>query len=586
MGKLNQADVQALDILVSGTEDEDTNLAIRDKLGLNDDDIRAYSESRNVDPEIAEAVQTKIYDKIRSQKDRTGITQERAIWEGLKQGVTFKWSDEIESSWDTMKEYFSKGGDYSEIYERKVKKKREDIKALEKRYPLNFIASEIIGGLAVPIPGASLKSAATLGKLALESAATAAGAADAPVMSGKFLEQTAAGTAIGVAGGALLGGVAKGASKLVEKGASPTKKAAMAVSNILFDLPPAYTERLLDPRTAKKILDPKSPEQIVDTIEDLVSRMSDDAEALSMKAQSFLSRKFDIDTNRIVRDLNDLPSMNRIERSTMGEAEAAKKELDRSMADLLNRSKDGMISEKNLKQFIQDIDLEIPWNKNEWKLKDRILSEIRAEVDNYVLKGGNKKYAEAMIPVAEIMRNRAEISKSFSLKRKGYKAVPTDATFSKVRNFYNVAGKSKKPVSEKALAKADERYGKSILEDIEIGQIAARTEGGMAAGSKNVLLGLAMGSMFGASIWGAVAGAVKDKYGRKLGKQFIPKLEKSIKFSDDKIEEMFDVIDPKIVERVLQTYGRFAGSEKGVEGVQAPRPTSIIPIQQPSFGGR
>lgn len=258
--------------------------------------------------------------------------------------------------------------------------------------------------------------------------------------------------------------------------------------------------------------------------------------------------------------------------------------------DLAERSGDAkMLSEVDLKHFVQDIDNEIPWNKMEWKLKDNIFGDIRSAVDNGILKTNNIPYAEAMKPVSSIMKNVKEISKSFSLKREGFKTTSSDATFSKIKGFFDVTGASKKPVTEDALKKAEGLFagpGKpSILEDIELSQIARRTEGGQAAGSRNVLQGVLAGSLVGAPVWGLVAGAVKDKYSRAIGKKVLPSAINAIKQSDEAMAQFFSKFDPDKAQNILQIFGRTTGVKTGISAAQ--EQGSLLPRQQPpQFGAR
>jgi hypothetical protein len=587
MGKVTQADTKAIDIMLSGTESDETNFAIQEKLGLNDDDVQALRLSRESDPDTADAVRTKVYDKIRSTKDRRKDTQSRAGEKALVQGITFGFSDEIAAAFDTLKEKAQKGGDIGEIFEKKVKQERDELKRLEKKYPLNMISGEIIGGLLIPIPGGQATGAARAGKLLGEAALFSAGKAEGPLLSSQFLEETAKGTALGFGAGAVLGKAGQKAGELLKKGISPSKKLAKGVSSVLFDLPPAYTERLIDPKTAKKILNPKSPDEIVESIKDMTETMAAHARGLSGKASQKLSSKTDIPVDNVLAEIQKMPSVTKINRSTLSEAEKAKKEVAGAMDDLINRSDKKMVSEKDLKQYIQDIDLEIPWNKNDWTLKDQVLGDVRKLVDNQILKAGNRAYADAMVPVSELMKNIKDISKSFSFKRDGYKLVPSDTTYSKVRNFFNVAGISKKPVTEKALVQAEGRFAgpakPTVLEDIELSQIAARTEGGQPAGSRNLLMGLLAGTPLGIPFWGAVVGAIKDKYGRKIGKEFIPKVSGAIEITDEAMKKAFETVSPALARRILEVTGRVAGSEKGVGSIE---PTIIPERTQPTFSRR
>ena len=359
--------------------------------------------------------------------------------------------------------------------------------------------------------------------------------------------------------------------KLAKSGGAPVKKAAQYVSSVIFDLPIPYTEKLLNPNTAQKILNPKSVNEIVDAVVDMTKNMGQHAKALSLKATEKLKTKKSIRIGSVIKEINSIPAIKDLSRSNLTEAVAAKKAVSQVTEDLLLRSKK-FVSEVELKRFIQDLDKEIPWNKLDWKLKDRILGDIRSTIDHGILKK-NTNYADAMKPVEILMGNLKDISKSFSLRREGFKVGPSDSTYTKAKNFFDVSGVSKKPVTEKALAKSKE--GASILEDIELSQIARRTEGGQAAGSRNIIQGLAAGSMLGLPVIGAVAGAAKDKFGRKIGKSLLPKVSGAIEKSDEALTKALGKVSPDQLERVLTKIGRVQGVKAGVEA----RSTNLLPTR-------
>jgi len=582
MASVTIDDIKALDIAASGKQPEETNMAILSKMGLDEEDLKAWSLSKSADKETSERLSTKVMDKIRTKKEASsGADAIKATVAGAAQGFTFGWSEEAIAAAKIGFEKLTKGGDVEQIYKKRVAKERDELKRLEELYPVNFIIGELAGAIAVPIPGATaLKGATIAGKaigkgaqLATEAALTSAGKAEAPLLSAQFLEETGKGTLMGTAGGALLGKAGKKAGELIKKGEKPVKKAAQVVSNVLFDLPPAYTEKLLNQRTAEKILNPKSSEEIADSIIGMVKTMGQHARALSLKAQEKLSTKKSISVLDFVEDTAKLPTTQKALRSELPEALEARRAGDAAIKTLENLAdKKGNISEIDLKMFIQDLDEEIPWNKLEWGRKENLLADIRSLASNVYLKGKNEEYKKAMAPLDSLMSNIEDISKSFSLKRKKYGVAATDATHGKIKSFFDVSGISKKPVTEKAIVEAEGRFfgplKPTVLEDIELRQIATRTEGGMPAGSKHVLQGLAAGSLFGAPVWGAVAGGVKDRYGRKIGKYSLVELTNKIDFTDKMIQKGLDKINPELLDTLLRTTGRVTGAKQGVEAAQ------------------
>ena len=598
---VNDQDVRALDILAKSAFNpeyvkankinENDVKRVVSEMGVDYDDVRAWhiATTGKLTPDESDEIKAKVLDKVRTQKTVEKNNIDAFIQGGL-QGLSFNSSDEAIAFGKALYQKAKKGGDFKKLYEDQVKKERAELKELEERFPLQFIAGELGGALLVPIPGATaLKSAGVTSKLvskygllAVESALQSAGKSEAEYLSKQFLEDVAKGTIGGVTFGALLNKGGEKAIEYAQKGLKPFQRAAKVVSSVLFDLPPAYTERLIDPKTTRRIIDPKSADDIVESIVDMTSKMSKHAKALSLKATSELSDKKVIDVKDVIDNIGTIERIKNITRSTLPESQAAQKRGTEVLEDLINRSNNkDMVSEVDLKRFVQDLDNEVPWNKNEWKLKDNILGDIRKFIDSNYLKN-NATYADQMVPVDRLMNNIKDISKSFSLKRKGYSLKPTDATYSKVNSFFNVAGISKKPMTEKALIEAEGRFlgpaKPNILEDIELRQIATRTEGGMPAGSKHILTGLALGSLFGSPTFGVIAGAVKDRYGRASGKFIVPKLSGVINWSDKALQNRLDKINPEILSYLLRETGRYTGSMYGLSASQEPR--SLLPNNQ------
>lgn len=601
MANIIEDDVRAMNLLVGGELSPQESQQFQEKLGVDDDDVKAWtlSKTKMVDNPTKDAFQTRVLDKVRTQKQvkarvtkpqGVGLIPGHAVLRGFFEGPTFGFSDNIVAGVQTGIEKISSDEDINKIFDRNLKADRALLKQLEDKYPLQFISSEIIGAILTPIPGsATAKTAQISGKLlnkfgilGIEAALTSAGKSEAEIGSSQFLEDVTKGTALGVGGGALLGK----AGQQIVKLKNPVKKAAQFLSNVLFDLPPAYTERLLNPRTAQKILNPKSSDEIVDAVVKMTGDMGSHAEGLSKKAANNLSRKRDIDViTDVVKRIDNLPVMEKLARNDLPAGKAAKSGLTDFTEDLVRRAdKDRQISEIDLKRYIQDLDKELPWNSNEWNLREEVIGDIRKMIDHDILKI-NEAYKRDMIPVDRIMNNLKDISKSFSLKRRGFKTDATDSTYNKVNSFFNVAGFSKKPITEKALKEAEGRFPAakrpSVLEDIELRQIATRTEGGLPAGSKHILSGFLFGSLFGAPTAGVVLGSIKDRYGRKAGKSILPAFIKSIDASDARIRNAVQDLPPEIADAVLRDIGRLSGARTGVSASE--EGSVLIPQQQHSL---
>jgi len=586
---VNEKDVMALDIMVSGKASPEQVDAIMIKGGFDQDDVKAWHLTKTQPPEVANDLRTRVLDKVRTRRNSQKDTALGATAAGALQGVTFGFSDEIEAGFKAGLSAIKGEEDFTKSYEKNIKKEREELKRLEKKYPLQFIGSELAAAAAIPIPGTlGIRGGKTIanlmnkfGVLAVESALTAAGKSDAELGGGQFIEDVVKGTTMGVGGGVLLGKTAKLTGKLAKAGQEPMKKASNFLSAVLFDLPPAYTEKLLNPRTAQKILNPKDPKDIVESVVDLTKNMGAHAKGLSLKAREKLSNEPNIPLKDVILEIRNLPSYKEVHWSSLTKAKQAQKEVRDTVSSLTKiGNKNNAISEADLKRFIQGFDKEIPWNKNEWQAKDTVLADIRRTIDNNILKARNPQYKEAMIPVAKLTENLKDVSKAFSLRRKGFSLEETDATHSKIRTFFDAYGKSKKPVTERALLGGEIGIGKTpqVLEDIELNQIVQRTEAGQASGSRNIMQGVLAGTLFGDPLTGLILGTIKDKFGRKVGKTIIPKLSGAINFTDETIQKGLDKIDPELLNAAFREVGRVSGVRTGISASRTPSP--LLPPQE------
>lgn len=588
---VNDKDIIALDIMASGRATNEQMVDLMAETGLNQDDITAWKLSKTQPAEIADDLKVKVLDKVRTKKEGKNNEQLLATVSGAKQGLTFGFSDEIEAGIKAGYARLFEGADFEKKYEQEVKKERDILKKYEEKYPINFIGAEIASSALIPVPGTLgvkgvIKAAQYMkkfGGLALDALISSAGKSEAEFMTKDFIQDVSKGTAFGVGGGLILGKGAKKAAELVKKGEKPAEKAAQVVSSILFDLPPKYTERLIDPKTAQKILNPKSAQDIVTSITDLTTEMSQHAKALSEKAKQSLSRKKDISfDDEIAPLIREMKTYKTSMIGKMDKAVSAKNAGFKAMEDLISRgTKDARLSEKDLKSFIQAVDDEIPFDKLSWEPKEELLGDIRGTIDGF-LKNRNQAYRDNMIPVAKLMDNLTDISKAFSLRRKGYRIEPSDTTFSKTKTFYDAFGESKRPVTAEAFEEARKFFpDKNILEDIELSQIARRSEGGMPAGAKNIALGAYVGYLFNTPWFGVVAGGVKDRYGRKVGKSLIPALSGAINWTDEAARKSLEKLSPEAIE-AIEAAARESGRVIGVRSSVENR-SSILPNQQQSI---
>ena len=134
---------------------------------------------------------------------------------GLAQGLTFGFSDEIIAG---LRSAFG-----SDTYEEALKKERTKLAQAEEAHGGTFLAADVVGSLALPVPGASLRTAATVAKgvkaasttARVAKAATAgallggveaAGRTEEDLLSAEGLKDVAIGAGLGGAVGGVLSG--------------------------------------------------------------------------------------------------------------------------------------------------------------------------------------------------------------------------------------------------------------------------------------------------------------------------------------------------------------------------------------------
>jgi len=514
--------------------------------------------------------------------DFGGIDKWKARLKGAAQGATFDYYDEIAAGIKSGLESVATGKDYNKLYKSQIQKERQELKRLEEKYPLDFIASELAGavttGALMPVPGAAFARGASVGArlargvglLIPEAALQASGESEAEMGTKQYYTDIAKGTTTGVIGGALLGGAGSTAGKLLEKGKGVVSATAKVLSNILFDLPHRYTEKLLDPKSVQKILNPKSTGEIADEVANLVTKAGEHSRALSLKAAENLSTNKNIPLPNVIEEIQNLPVVTRLQTSTMPEAQKAKNALKEAITDLTKKAgNSSLLSERQIKTFIQDLDDEIPWNKADWSKKNTIYSSIRSHLDHNLLKQNNEAYKKAMEPVSKLEGMRKDISKAFSLKREGYGLEPSDQTYSKINNFFTQAGLSKKPVSAMSLEESKKFFpDKDILSDIDATMISQRSMGGVTAGSRNTLGGILAGQYLGQAPGMVALGAlgyVKDKYGRRMGQYVVPKVSPVVNVLDEITRRSLGGISKERLGRAGTILGRQRSVEFGVE---------------------
>jgi hypothetical protein len=496
---------------------------------------------------------------------------------------------------------------YDQVQEEMRDRRRGLLKQGEKENPVSSFLGNVAGGIAtVPAGGALLKGASTLpaiGKAAqaganmLTSGSKVAQLAKTGAVEGGLYGfgesegETAKDVLFDTAKGATLGGVIspvlgkgmEGAGKAVKfvgdnfSKLTPSKTGVEIAANLLADLPPNYTEQLLKNPNLANV---RGADDLADSLIDVVRNNDSQIFELSKKANSFLPAT--LNTNNSVKSMADdvaniLNNKNILQSKTANNIQAVNS-AEQILQTLEAYSKNGLVSDRDLKKVLQDARDMVDYDNPAYNKANDALESI-ADYFDEKLKNSYPNYREAMKPVAERMQQKNKMLKLFGLKKggeKGYEA--QDRTYSFLKQAYDPQGVGKKPVSMNAF----ESQNPELAEEIMLRQIIDKTEGGVTQGSRNVLSGATTGAAtiapLGATIGGMVAGVpgaavggllggfaggavgagaglVKDKFGRKIGKEFIDA-------NRDKILNR-DLLFQKLGERV----GR--GADKAQQAIPA-----------------
>lgn len=447
---------------------------------------------------------------------------------------------------------------YDEIYQAMRDRRRALDKAAEEQNPISFTAGNIAGGIAtVPVGGAVLKGATSIPQIA--PAATAAkqffdtgsnlqkavklgiaegGAYGAGSSEGDSINEVAFDTLKGAGVGGLSAGVFNKGSEVVGKGAKfvgekiaelkPTQKAVEIISNLAFDLPPQYTDALIK---NSKLKDVRTYDDLEDALVKTTNTLKSDLMAEGKKAWALLDDKPVIMSDELADTVyKNIDSM-KILGSDLANDKAAVAKAE-SVLNTLGAGK--QLSEKDIKTLVQKLDREIDWGNMERQTSNDLLKNIRREFDAMIK--GNQAYQDQMQNVSKLRNGLQIMEEKFGFKPKGNSYETTDMTLGKMRNMFDAQGNIKKPETVAGLTEIDP----ALVDEIKMRSILDRTEGGVTQGSRNVLTGTAIGTAGGipGMMVGAAAGYVKDKYGRKIGKEFIDKNRDTILNRDQFFQKM------------------------------------------------
>ena len=143
---------------------------------------------------------------------------------GAAQGLTFGFADEISGGVQAL---FS-DSPFMDAYRKHRDESREEFKAAQEANPKSYFAGELVGGMAVPLPGAAaLKTGSTLAKVGKGAAmgagfgaASAAGSTEESLTSKEGLKDVATGATVGGVIGGAIPAAGKAASKFLGLGDS------------------------------------------------------------------------------------------------------------------------------------------------------------------------------------------------------------------------------------------------------------------------------------------------------------------------------------------------------------------------------
>lgn len=263
-----------------------------------------------------------------------------------------------------------------------------------------------------------------------------------------------------------------------------------------------------------EIVNAKPFDVLARELPDDVQRLSDNVSELSGKALDTLSPSKYLMEGAKAKDsvLNAV----RREKEGMGRSVSdatfqAKKVLDRYAARMKRLG--NTVSEKELGQIIRDIDNDIDWSSKEMTPLNNALEGVRTKIDG-ILKGENKAYADAMVPVAEGTRLLKKAQSIFQVESdigKGFKAKNSTAAALKG------AIKETRVDSQDVLEALKRITGRDYLREAENAAVAEAFTGGRASGSRRVNLGTLIGAGAGAGLGGLLDVGGAGTMGALLG---------------------------------------------------------------------
>ncbi len=450
---------------------------------------------------------------------------------------------------------------FKEVYEAMRDRRRSLDKSAEEQNPKSYMGGQFAGGVAsVPMGGALLKGASAIpsiakgagaagkfltsgGKVAqavkiggVQGAGYGAGASEAEDIGGVIFDAEK-GALLGAGGGAVLtkGGdiAAKGVQalgRLIGK-VNPYKTSVEVLSNFAFDLPPKYTEELL---RNPKVKNARTMDELSDIVVSTTKRIrkdlaQEDTIAWNMLSDTPVVSKAaladSVEAYKNSLNLTDLP----------GDRAAARK-IDSLISTVEKWESD--LSEKDLKFLVQRIDKDTDWNAKDLAMANEAMQSLRTGFDSYIK--GNDAYKKQMVKVRDLTESFNFLQKKMGLQKEGGDFAP-QTTKTKLKAMFDAQGEIKNKYIKDRLGKVNP----DLVDEVRARSILDRTEGGVTQGSRNVLAGgLVGGASTGpvGAVLGASLGYMKDKYGRKVGKELIDRNRNKI----NQRSKMFEDFGAKI----------------------------------------
>ncbi len=510
-------------------------------------------------PDINDLEEIDPYEQaVRFSKKRNSFSPDdlKASMVGAVQSMTFNSGDELVQNIINTTDNLAKsenpflkyvgnqlGGREQIVNEPSVK---ERVTELATNSPRSYLAGEVAGSLAVPVPpvASTYNIGTKIGLHALSGAVQ--GGLDAYGRNENpddLLKDVAYGSAIGGVVGGAFPAIGEGAKVIKNKIAIPdaTKEILHNTKNkalgVLFDIPEDNIDEIL--KNPQKVREALTLQDVADRLPESMSILNSKTKDLDNTAWRLLSKEkeFGIPQRRLADSINE------IENSLMTETEQGliPKGLaeDKAVKQLLDFKEklfqyDDVLTEHQVKGLVRSLDDTIDWDKIDVSLKDKVLKSVRHNIDD-ILKNQNDEYRKAMVPVQELTDLGHSLRSNFRLEKANndFGMNATDTTISKLSNVLS----ERKGFTQDKLKRYAHLTGHDILSETKYAKLADSLEATTTNGSRKTNMGAILGGSLGTGV-GAIVGAPTlggaigaglgglvgysaDKYARKVGKQFL-----------------------------------------------------------------